>query len=420
MFINGAPDPCLDDPDNYIEGYYFMRGMDGCGRARLNPLTGQPTLFCYTGDACNRMGWFDSASHDVRLLMGSGPIVMNSLDTQIILLAGVVGYGSNNFLNVCNMFDASESARRYYYDNFNYSVSGQVRYRDNNQPVRSGYVKALKYDVNLGNIIAIDSAAIDTSGNYTLKRCPIDSLDIMAYQNSEEDFVPTYYVSTIDWRNAVKVYPDGNLQNINILVYRIQTGPELDPRSRIGGRVFNLNEQGLKDAIVYAKRGSSFLSYGISTSTGNYVINSLEFGSYDILVNRMGYCGASSTIILGPNNIDTLNFRLCRVLIGIEKNGEIIPLSFKLYQNYPNPFNPKTRIEFDIPVNSMVTLVVYDLLGREVTKLLDDDFNLSGSYSVELDASVFASGVYFYRLVARHAGLMTGDFTETKKMVLIK
>jgi len=88
------------------------------------------------------------------------------------------------------------------------------------------------------------------------------------------------------------------------------------------------------------------------------------------------------------------------------------PTEFDLYQNYPNPFNPYTTIEYQIPEISLVTLKVYDVLGNEITTLVNEE-KPAGSYEVEFDATTLPSGVYFYRLQA-------GDFFETKKMVLMK
>ena len=87
--------------------------------------------------------------------------------------------------------------------------------------------------------------------------------------------------------------------------------------------------------------------------------------------------------------------------------------SFVLYQNYPNPFNPKTTIEYEVPEKSFVTIKIYDILGREVQTLVNNQEQVRFKYKVVFDASSFPSGVYFYRLQA-------GSFTETKKMVVIK
>ena len=86
--------------------------------------------------------------------------------------------------------------------------------------------------------------------------------------------------------------------------------------------------------------------------------------------------------------------------------------SYVLSQNYPNPFNPVTRINYQIPKFSHVTIKVYNVLGQEIATLVNEQMN-AGHYSVEFNAINFASGIYFYRIKA-------GDFIQTKKMVLLK
>jgi len=90
-----------------------------------------------------------------------------------------------------------------------------------------------------------------------------------------------------------------------------------------------------------------------------------------------------------------------------------------LSQNFPNPFNPTTDIKYRIPELSFVTLKVYDILGNEITILVNEEKPI-GSYEVEFDAMALPSGVYFYRLQAVPNGRQAGSFVETKKMVLMK
>jgi len=105
---------------------------------------------------------------------------------------------------------------------------------------------------------------------------------------------------------------------------------------------------------------------------------------------------------------------------GLSKTKKIhvsVPSSFYLYQNYPNPFNPTTKIKFDLPKSTQAKLVIYDILGREVTTLVNEKLN-AGSYEVEWPAptgtaGIYPSGVYFYRLE-------TSDYNSVKKMLLIK
>ena len=89
-----------------------------------------------------------------------------------------------------------------------------------------------------------------------------------------------------------------------------------------------------------------------------------------------------------------------------------LPTEYELTQNYPNPFNPSTKISWQSPVNSHQTLKIYDVLGNEVATLVDE-FREAGSYEVEFDASSLSSGIYFYKL-------QSGNYLETKKMILLK
>ena len=95
-----------------------------------------------------------------------------------------------------------------------------------------------------------------------------------------------------------------------------------------------------------------------------------------------------------------------------------IPTKFNLSQNYPNPFNPVTKIDFDLPFDSKVKLIVFDILGREVKKLINGDFNQAGYYTIELNATNLASGIYFYRFAAN--ALNGKEFNSVKKMAVIK
>jgi hypothetical protein len=105
---------------------------------------------------------------------------------------------------------------------------------------------------------------------------------------------------------------------------------------------------------------------------------------------------------------------------GIEDASIQSPSVFQLNQNYPNPFNPVTMISYQLKVKSHVTITVYDLLGREVAALVNQEQS-AGSHSVEWNAAKYSSGVYFYRLHASEkSGGQTSTFTEAKKLMLVK
>ncbi len=94
-----------------------------------------------------------------------------------------------------------------------------------------------------------------------------------------------------------------------------------------------------------------------------------------------------------------------------EQDNELIT-SYSLRQNFPNPFNPSTKINFTLPQDGIVSLKVFDVLGREIAVLVNG-FQSRGNYNIDFDGSKLSNGIYYYQLV-------TGNFTSTKKMILMK
>jgi hypothetical protein len=182
-------------------------------------------------------------------------------------------------------------------------------------------------------------------------------------------------------------------------------------------------------------------------------------GFSDLLISRTTNYGTNWTDYLIPDTINTLygssmvdanNWFICGggfssgiiykttnggEPIGIKPISNEVPNQFSLSQNYPNPFNPNTRIKFDISPNvksetsnaplsfgegSGVRLVIYDILGREIAVLVNEQLR-AGSYEVDFDGSNYLSGVYFYKLTAVDASApLSINYSETKKMVLLK
>ena len=112
--------------------------------------------------------------------------------------------------------------------------------------------------------------------------------------------------------------------------------------------------------------------------------------------------------ICGSNGV----FKRDQKIISLVENELNIVASYVLAQNYPNPFNPRTKISYQLPVNTLVILKVYDLLGREIASLVSEE-RQAGNYEVEFDASKLSSGIYFYQL-------RTPNFFQTRKMQILK
>jgi len=127
-----------------------------------------------------------------------------------------------------------------------------------------------------------------------------------------------------------------------------------------------------------------------------------KFYCVNFINNETGWIGGSNGLVLSTGLLN----------IGINHIGNSVPKQYLLHQNYPNPFNPVTNIKFDIPQRSNVKISVYDILGKEISVLVNEELN-TGTFEVNWDASNFPSGVYFYKIE-------TEDYSESKKMVLVK
>lgn len=188
------------------------------------------------------------------------------------------------------------------------------------------------------------------------------------------------------------------------------------------------NAQFFMGANFVKNTGTAFIFGGVSSDasiisrTNNYgntwfdflLINDGTYYTNGIAVDNNNWfiCGgdfpSQATILKTSNGGNP---------IGIKPVSNSIPKEFKLYQNYPNPFNPSTKIKFDVPaevgsLNSEVRLVIYDILGKEITSLINQQLQ-PGTYEVKWEAGNYPSGVYFYKL--EYEGFM-----QIKKMILLK
>lgn len=143
----------------------------------------------------------------------------------------------------------------------------------------------------------------------------------------------------------------------------------------------------------------------------------------------MNWSNQSSPIALNHKSISIINSTTGWALgqngiilrtgipVGLQNYGSDVPIKFRLYQNFPNPFNPVTKINYELPRTSKVNIVIYDIVGRKVKRLVKNEIKETGRYTVEFDGQNYASGVYFYRIEVSQAGSSTVDFVQNKKMV---
>ncbi len=153
--------------------------------------------------------------------------------------------------------------------------------------------------------------------------------------------------------------------------------------------------------------GSSWTTFTTANSAigYNYIEGIMADSHGNIWMGAQDYGGGVS--VYNPNGVT-----------GVEQATEL-PTGFRLYQNYPNPFNPTTTIKFGLPKQSQVSLIIYDILGREVKELVNDKLQ-AGYYHFTWDATRFASGVYFYRIEAQSLSGDKKSFVGVKKLLLLK
>lgn len=229
----------------------------------------------------------------------------------------------------------------------------------------------------------------------------------------KDGYISKYYGDSL---NAISLTGNMNLKGIYVVMNK------LNP---VGGEIYGTIKSNsgisLSGTLILAINSTGdTVSTAISNYTGNYNIPALANGSYTIIANKIGY-----EKVAYPQQVD-INLSSNPIVSGInisiiptavEKTENTIPESFVLFQNYPNPFNPSTIIHYEIPNDGLVTLKIYDELGREV-KTLIDQYQSKGKYDINFNASQLASGIYFYQLNASTGSAQ--NFISTKKMLLLK
>jgi fibronectin type 3 domain-containing protein len=218
-----------------------------------------------------------------------------------------------------------------------------------------------------------------------------------------------YFMVSAETSNP-NVFYDSNVDS----GYSVDNLPPLPPQNVVAsvsvGKV-NLQwsantERDLKDYLVY--RSQSSIADSSKIAPYDTTLDTSYVDAHPLAGQKAYYVIRAEDI---HGNISKVSNEVSVIATGVDERSGI-PREYNLWQNYPNPFNPTTTINYELPTNSHVTLMVYDALGREVATLVDEN-KTAGSYNAAFDGSRYASGVYFYKLSA-------GTFTQIKKMILLK
>jgi hypothetical protein len=237
-----------------------------------------------------------------------------------------------------------------------------------------------------GVLISSDKGITWNSRNTGL---PVTNINKLTFCGSNL-FASTTYALYLSTDNGLSWNPTSLQLPANVLIYSLAD-----------------NYNGTGKADIFAGTNNA----GVIVSTDNGLTwNSANSGLSDKSVYSLAVSGA---YLFAGTNVSGVWKRQLSELESIHETPPAqILQQFSLSQNYPNPFNPNTTIRYSIPKASFVNIRIYDILGREV-KTLANEQKQAGNYSINFNGNNFASGIYFYRMQA-------GNFIQTKKLVLLK
>jgi hypothetical protein len=255
----------------------------------------------------------------------------------------------------------------------------------------------------------------DSSGVFLLNDIESGSYAVLAvpFSNYAPSFATASGVPALSWLTADSVKVNGTTPHVSIAVPSLQnTG-----LTRINGRVQSAANTPLPGVRVLAQASNgNILGYGLSDPAGNYSIEALGNGPVTLLADRFSFNQVQAPLTIPVNTfaVNNMDFTLSTSYPTSVASGNTLPQRCALDQNYPNPFNPTTKIGFRVSGagSAWVRLSVYDILGREVAVLVNEE-KQPGSYEVSFDGHGLASGIYLYKLVG-------GAFAQTHTMMLVK
>ncbi|MFQ6091717.1 MAG: carboxypeptidase regulatory-like domain-containing protein [bacterium] len=309
-------------------------------------------------------------------------------------------------------------------------IAGTVTADSDTTPIDEAFVLAFSLNsVGVRNE-AVGVAVTDESGHYTITDLPGGQYVVLCFA---EGYIGEIYDDVLDPKEAtpVRVVPPDMTEGINFSL-----SPVLwEGGGSITGRIFEGDSSTpASEAWVYAlDPDANPVAWDQTGPDGNYFLKGLAPGSYTVQASKVPFDAAyygnatdfegSTPVIVGVESVSGVNLVLrgaTETAVEDDGDADLIPEGFALEQNYPNPFNPITSIQYSVVSDLFpphVTLKIYNLLGQEVQRLVDEPQE-TGYYTVTWDGRDFsgqqvASGVYFCRLQA-------GEYASTIKMVLMK
>ena len=240
-------------------------------------------------------------------------------------------------------------------------------------------------------------------------------------------YAPAFYkkdaYGIIHWKDADIVKIVGNVTGIDIGVVPMGS-PGL---AQLSGTVRSTSGgQPVTGASVFATTTvGAVVGYGLTDATGSYTIEAVPVGTVNLDIDREEFNASQGTVNVAATTfrMNNINFVISPVSSTSVNGHSGTPVRYSLAQNYPNPFNPSTAIRYDIPVNSAVTIKIFNVLGQEIVTLVNGNV-AAGTHELEWSGKdnsgrSVASGIYFYRINAK-AIIGGEEYSSVRKMVLLE
>jgi len=392
VYTAGADYP-FNDPSSPEEFYNNMEGRLLDGSSRLDPQTGQTSIFPFSGMPETGSGWIDTDPADRRFLLSTGPFDLDPGQSRELVAAILVAQGTDHISSIAALRIAADELQILYESG---AVLGGILQDVVSLEIPAGNTAILDEVENLGmHLSATSTTEGATVEVASFQGDPPATADIrisgLARVGKSYD-VQT--IGEIEWPVEIKIYyTDAELAAAGIL--------EAD---LLGLSYWNGTQN---KWIQYSESGADDQNRGISISV---------LHTDDISIGGTQYAGYVSTTAyhLTPMVLTSI---YKGPATGLESESELIPDMHILLHNFPNPFNPMTNIRYGLAEDGDVHLVVYDISGREVRTLVQTS-QIAGWHTAHWDGKnqngqQVSGGMYFARLQA-------GDFSNTIKMVFLK
>ncbi len=296
------------------------------------------------------------------------------------------------------------------YDN---GISGIVTDSAASSPLKAivyAYKKKSNAHQGSRNFILSDSL----TGSYSLSNLEPGTYYLVA---AARGYRPTFFkydgTQTLNWRKAdsIVVTENGKISDINFALRKINvTG-----NAMVYGYILDANGNNVEGAVAsLLDENGEVVNAAISDLDGSFIMDGLSSGSYQLSSSVVDYTSSdvNNVTVETANNYVNVDLVLTADGVTSVETSKNIVTNYALSQNYPNPFNPSTLISYQIPTSGLVTIKVYNVIGKEIATLVNE-YQPSGNHSKEFSANGLTSGVYFYTIKA-------GSFSATKKMILLK